>query len=91
MPKRIQRVIFKYGLRIADIQVVFMPDQAEILSVAAQDGKLCLWAIVNPESEKVDRHIEIIGTGSSMPSVERIFLGTVLMPPFVWHVFEFFP
>ena len=86
-----KRAIFKYELKITEQQVVFLPDQAEIISVDNQDGTLCLWAIVGTNSRKVDRHIEIVGTGSPMPNVERIFLGTVLMPPFVWHVFEFFP
>ena len=83
--------IYKYALSIYDVQSVFMPKGAEILSVANQNGALCLWAIVRPNEPMEERDIELFGTGQEMPvgiSVERKFIGTVAIDPFVWHVFE---
>ena len=84
-------VIWKYELEIADMQEVTMPDGAELLSVANQDGNLCLWAMVDPSKEKRRRYIEIIGTGNPIftdMGVDREFIGTAVVDPFVWHVFE---
>jgi hypothetical protein len=81
--------IWKFELEVTDLQEVVMPSGAEILSVGNQDGKLCLWAMVSPTATQ---DIEIIGTGNTIPHtpsyVERVLIGTVIMPPFVWHVFE---
>lgn len=84
-------VIWKYELEVTDRQIVRMPVAADLLSVANQRGKLCLWAMVDPENpNKVERDIEIIGTGNSMPEGRRSFIGTAVIDPFVWHVFERF-
>ena len=83
--------IFKYSLLITDMQAIDMPKGAELLSVANQDGCLCLWAKVDADKQPETRFVEIIGTGNPIPQdmgVDRSFIGTVLMAPFVWHVFE---
>ena len=83
-------VIWKFKLEITDVQVVRMPAGAKILSVANQDGNLCLWAMVHTESPNVDRKIEILGTGNPIPlyRAPRTFIGTAIIGRFVWHVFE---
>lgn len=83
--------IYKYGLELEDEQTIEMPLDAQILSVANQRGVLCLWAMVIPGIAMEKRTIEIIGTGN--PIASRIsgikkFIGTVVIEPFVWHVFE---
>lgn len=83
--------IWKYELGIMDSQHITMPRDAQILSVANQGGQLCLWAMVDADKPSECRSIEIIGTGNPVHQdmgVERRFIGTVLMGPFVWHVFE---
>lgn len=83
--------IYKYKLEITDKQTVALPADADILSVDAQLGELCLWAVVVPNNFTIERRIEIFGTGADIPTglgISRIYLGTVVMPPFVWHVFE---
>ena len=87
--------IWKYELRLTDTQVVMMPKDAEILSVANQNGFLCVWAKCIPTMPKQERRIEIIGTGNPIPSEDtegnsiiRRFIGSVVSNPFVWHVFE---
>ena len=83
--------IWKYTLEITDHQKVPMPQCAKILSVANQNGHPCLWAMVDADRPIEQRAIEIIGTGNPVAQVgvdERKFIGTVVIHPFVWHVFE---
>lgn len=82
-------VVWKYPLDLIDIQKINMPAGARILSVDNQKGILCLWAMVNEENPEQLRTIEIVGTGQEpIPSFHRTFIGTAVMPQFVWHVFE---
>ena len=86
---RYDTTIWKYELEITDRQTILMPGGAKILAVGDQDGTLCLWAECDPGNLGLDRVIAIVGTGHPMPGMGRpVHIGTVLMPPFVWHVFE---
>ena len=83
--------VWKYELQLTDTQLVDMPKGAELLSVANHRGVLCLWAKVDADQEMETRYIEIIGTGNPMPQDmggDRRFIGTAVIDPFVWHVFE---
>ena len=83
--------IWKYELAITDTQEVMMPQGALILSVANQNGKLCLWAMVVPANPDSRRIIEIIGTGNPFEvdtGIDRKFIGTAIIGSLVWHVFE---
>ncbi len=81
-------VIWKFPLELTDTQVIQLPDGATILSAENQRGQLCLWAQLNPQMTPISKRIAIIGTGHPMPSGLQRFIGTVLMTPYVWHVFE---
>ena len=86
--------ICKYPLGIVGCQTVDMPEGSKILSVAEQDGDICFWAQVTANNPPVKRMIEIAGTGNPYPPSDgavRVFLGTVVMGQFVWHVFEKLP
>jgi len=82
--------IWKYELEITDEQVIEIPRLSTILSVANQGGKLCLWVEVDPSQRTVARHFLIVGTGHpiTVDANLRRFIGSVLIGPFVWHVFE---
>lgn len=82
------RTIYKYRLSITDYQTVAMPEAAKILCAMVQDDQLCLWAEVWSGNETEVRKIHIIGTGNPMPQVKLIHIDSVIMPPFVWHVYE---
>ncbi len=85
-------VIWKYELAIKDIQKIEMPLVAEILTAQMQGDTLVLWALVNPESEKEYRTIEVIGTGNHIHSaltISRIYISTFQIGSFVGHVFEY--
>ena len=80
--------IFKYELNGVDRQVVEMPAGAIVLSVANHRGNICLWAKVDTERPYSRRVFDIIGTGNPIADASRQFLGSVVIDPFVWHVFE---
>lgn len=85
--------IWKYPLRLTDVQSIEMPLGAEIIAVAEQYGALCLWAWVNddPDAKQVKRQIAIVGTGNPAPGYhEALHIGTVVTAggSLVWHVFE---
>lgn len=84
------KAIWKYTLKITDEQSVKMPRGAKILSTASQDGSLCVWAEVDPsrwaKGDTVDVAFAVVGTGNPM-SHRGSFVGTVVMSPFVWHVY----
>lgn len=81
--------IWKYELEIADYQEIMIPSGADIISVGNQRGILCLWARVDHSKEKKSRRIMIVGTGQGHDNLpmER-FIGTVIVEPYVWHVFD---
>jgi hypothetical protein len=85
--------IYRYQLKFKDRQTITVPHGADIISVDQKDGKLCVWAIVNPERGVChDVEVLIIGTGNPMPDIFGFrFLGTCVMrgvqEGLVWHVF----
>lgn len=86
-------VIYKYPLKIEDIQTIRMPKGYEILSVQAQNDIPCLWAYVNAdEKELEDVYIEIHGTGHPIENslfTSREFIDTFQMydGKLVFHAF----
>lgn len=84
----IKQTIWKFPLEITGVQEVRLPRGAKIISVANQNGVICLWAMVAPDSPLEPRIIFIYGTGHPLPEDSGRFLGSVLQDPFVWHVFE---
>ena len=88
------KMIWKYTLKVTDSQGLVMPEGAELLSVGNQRGNLCLWALVpvgKGAGGEECRWVEIHGTGNPIQTetgLERRFIGTAIIEPFVWHVFE---
>ena len=84
-------VIWKFQLEITDRQDVEMPVGSEILYAGNQHEQLCLWVMCDGTYPKKSRLIEIVGTGHPIKpqrNHRRHFIGTVIIDPFVWHVFE---
>lgn len=82
--------IFKYPLKLVDMQLVYMPLGAKILSVDVQNEIICLWAMVDVKGANQSRVFAIYGTGQPITDdVNKLtFIGTVQMGVYVWHVFE---
>ena len=84
-------MIYKYKLDLIGHQVITMPVGARVLHVDCQRGDLCVWVLVNPDPRmgKEDRTFRIFGTGHVITGITGLtYLGTVIIEPYVWHVFE---
>lgn len=92
------RKVWKYSVDLDDLQtdgiVEFtMPVMCEIVHVGPdpsnpEDYKtVCLWAIVQ-ESYVQNKTFAIVGTGYPIPERATKYIGSVVIKPFAWHVFE---
>lgn len=84
-------VIWKYQLPITDVVRLHMPRFANPLAVAEQYGGLQLWALVDPDQEKVEMRFHVVGTGNPAEADNvkpGYYIGTAVMKNgLVWHVF----
>jgi hypothetical protein len=81
--------IWKFGLELTEVQTIYMPEGADILSVQNQNGSLCIWALLSPTAPKVGRHFKVIGTGHKIETLaDHKWIATVIQDQFVWHIFE---
>ena len=81
--------IFKYEMPDAGkTKEVYLPKDAQVLSVQAQDQKIYLWAAVEESNAAELRRFRTVGTGWDLPSGSIEHLGTVQQSIFVWHVWE---
>lgn len=85
------KAIWKFELTPGNV-VIPMPKGARIISTGNQNGKIVVWAIVDPTAEKVDRLILCLPTGAPIvPKIEVMpFLGTLQFDggSFIIHVFD---
>ena len=91
------RTIHKFTLPVRDIVSVEMPTTAKILHIGHQPGDgpdtLRIWAEVDTDfGMKEDRVFYIVGTGNPMPTPRPGWgmdhRASVIVHPFVWHVYE---
>lgn len=85
------KTIYKYELGLVDKQELKLPCNAQILSLQFQCGKLCLWALVAPQEERMLPYTFFIyGTGHLVTAGHHDnYLGTVQHDSgmLIWHVF----
>ena len=81
--------IWKYELETTDHQELELPLAAKVLTVQMQNGKPCLWALVDTEEQKAGQSICIFGTGHPVEFVGD-YLGTYQLNDgaLVFHVFK---
>lgn len=79
--------IWKYELEVRGMQEQWIPEGAQVLTLAVQHGRIFAWIMVDPDAEVRPWVFEIYGTGHAIPEGQRMFLGTVFQNQFVWHVF----
>jgi hypothetical protein len=84
------QVIWKYTLECESTQTISMPKYSTVLSLQVQNGVPCIWALVNPTSEKTDRIFKIYPTGIEFNNIDNLaFIGTFQIEGnLVFHVFE---
>jgi hypothetical protein len=79
--------VWKFQLPMPDQEPwIEMPKGARLLHVAAQHGVPCVWALVQPQADRVRRHVVIYATGQSIDG-SPTYLGTFHIEWTVWHVF----
>ncbi len=84
------RKIFKYPLKVEDVQMIEMPKGAAILTVQAQQEIPCIWAEVDPDAPPVKRCFTTYGTGHRVEEIKaRSYVGTYQLKggALVFHVF----
>lgn len=79
--------IRKYPLEIVDKQVIFIQERVVVLDIQIQDGIPCMWCLVDPDAKPIKRNIYCYGTGRDIDEDIYSHLGTIQIPPFVWHFF----
>ena len=84
--------VWKYELRLTEVQTIPMPKGSTVLTAGSQRGQLCIWVLVTDETaEQVHRTIVTVGTGHEIPKGYPVkHVGTVLLAGgnLVVHVFE---
>lgn len=86
-------IIYKYPLRPGTFEIE-MPEGARILSVAVQDDKPMMWALVDPSAPLSKHGLMVVGTGHNMEGLDVRnwrFVGTFQLDggSLVFHLFEF--
>lgn len=87
------KTIHKYQLELAGNTSIKVPIESRILSVGNQRGNICVWVEVdtisprtNKEPTSEDVYFWVVGTGHKVPDGLK-YVGTVIIEPFVWHVY----
>ena len=91
------KTIYKYKLEVTDVQRIFLPTGAEILTVQIQYKNQYhtpyIWALVDTERNEGERVLEMFGTGNPIQEcmgVDRKYIGTFQLQggALVFHLFE---
>lgn len=80
--------IHKYPVRVAEQQIIEVPQGSKFLSAQLQNGEPTLWFMVDTNSEKLPYEVIIVGTGHPVPTNCTDFLGSVQQGMYVWHIFR---
>lgn len=84
--------VYKFELKLHDSQHIRLPLGAQVLTVAMQREKLCMWVLLDPSKETPleERRFDVVGTGNPMCCKETnaAYIGTVDDDPYIWHIFE---
>jgi hypothetical protein len=84
------RTIWKFPLRITDVQHIAIPRGVQFLSAQVQVGEIVAWALVHPGNPTESVEVQVIGTGNDITPgmlTGMRHLATVQQFPFVWHIF----
>jgi hypothetical protein len=81
--------VWKTILRIANVQDIEVPKDAELLTARDQHEQICVWFKCNPANPTTKRRIAMVGTGHPVPEGAR-YVGTGFLDggQLVVHVFE---
>ena len=63
------KVIFKYQMPVLEQFTMKLPQGAEIIRMADQEGMFWLWAVVDTNAPDVERHFVAVKCGANVPDV----------------------
>lgn len=94
MPER--QTIWKYmiDVNVASFLKCTMPAEAKFLHCDIEPSYenngtiVCFWMLVNPDRDKTQRTFHVVGTGHPIEHINGRYRGTVINPPFAWHLLE---
>lgn len=85
-------MIFKYPVPLDGVAEIQMHKGATVLTVQAQGGIPCIWAIVDPDAEMEIRRFRLFGTGHpldiDLPQYRYIGTFQLAGGGFIGHLFE---
>lgn len=58
------KTVWKFELQTTDDQVLKIPSGAQFLKLDTQYGNPVFWMLVDPDNEKLDLKVRIVGTGN---------------------------
>lgn len=84
------KTIWKFPLKVTDVQTMRIPLPATVLAVQVQGDSVCLWAEVDPGSDKALVTILIAGTGNPLPEGKTRYISTFQLSggALVFHAYE---
>ena len=82
--------IWKYEFPVKTKFTIEVPEYAKVLSVQTQNGKPCIWVMVDDKyiEKLVEREFYVIPTGVPFDDKEISYIGTYQQGAFVYHLFE---
>lgn len=82
-------IIHKFLLAGRGLSTIYWPKDSEVLSCGVQDGRLVIWAVVNPLRHKVMQDFYVYFTGDEFTNRSGlIFVGTQTLDNLVYHIFR---
>ena len=89
------KTIYKYTIASQKASL-FLPPDAEVLDIQAQEPGIAMWVLLDPEAEKVERTFHVFSTGWEISYPNDLhYIATVQVLPqystdhsYAWHVFE---
>lgn len=86
------KTIHKFTHQLTDIMQLHIPVGGRFLKVGRDTrntDELAFWFEVDTEqSETTRRSFFLTGTGHPVPKGAKTYLDSVMMTPFIWHIYE---
>lgn len=86
------RTIHKFTHPVAETIQLHIPNDAVFLRVGRDTrhtDELAFWFEVDSDQKETIRHTyDLVGTGHPVPKTATRYLDSVMMAPFIWHVYQ---
>ena len=83
------KVIYKYsaGPSLQSAFTLTIPHNYTVRDIAMQGSELCVWAEVETDNIPLPVHFVLTATGHIMSGLDLIFIKTIHVGGYVWHVY----